>query len=167
MQCINCSNRELKKTVKVGKQPLSGVFYKTQKSTLKKYPLDLYICSKCNLVQLKKTAKKTSMFGKTYEYRTSLSNLMKNHIYKKILFLKKNKFIRNNSNILDIGSNDGTFLNYFTKSNNLIGIDPSAQKFKKFYKKNIHMCNDFFSKKKIDNFLNQKKIRINKFDLIT
>ena len=41
------------------------------------------------------------------------------------------KIINNNSSILDIGSNDGTFLNQFTKSNYLLGVDPSAEKFKK------------------------------------
>ena len=44
------------------------------------------------------------MFGITYEYRTSLSNLMKNHIFKKVQFLKKNKFVNGNSSIIDIGS---------------------------------------------------------------
>ena len=153
MRCINCENKKLKKIVKIGTQPLSGVFYNSPKFSLKKYSLDLYKCDKCNLVQLKKTAKKSKMFGITYEYRTSLSNLMKNHIFKKVQFLKKNKFVNGNSSIIDIGSNDGTFLNYFQKTNNLIGVDPTAQKFKKFYKKNIHICSNFFSKEIIKNFL--------------
>jgi len=40
----------------------------------------------------------------------------------------KNSFKRQKKNILDIGSNDGTFLNLFTKYKNLslYGIDPSA-----------------------------------------
>tara|TARA_Y100000031_G_scaffold126059_1_gene142879 strand:- start:1541 stop:2635 length:1095 start_codon:yes stop_codon:yes gene_type:complete len=107
------------------------------------------------------------MFGETYEYRTSLSNLMVLHIKKKIKYLKKNIFFKRKLNILDIGSNDGTFLNNFSKSNNLIGVDPSVNKFKKFYKKNVHICNEFFSKKNLDSFIKRKKININKFDLIT
>ena len=54
------------------------------------------------------------MYGQTYGYRTSLSKLMVNHI-KKFDKLIKYKNIKNNTNILDIGSNDGTFLNFFAK----------------------------------------------------
>ena len=71
------------------------------------------------------------MFGDTYEYKTSLSNLMIRHIYKKVNFLKK-KIFKKNAKILDIGSNDGTFLNFFSKDKfELYGIDPSAKKFQK------------------------------------
>lgn len=167
MPCISCKNKKLKKIVKIGKQPLSGVFYNSPKFTLKKYSLDLYECDKCNLVQLKKTAKKSKMFGKTYEYRTSLSNLMRNHIFQKVRFLKKHKLVNTNSSIIDIGSNDGTFLNCFQKSNNLIGVDPTAKKFEKFYKRNVHICSNFFSEEAIKNFLKKKEIQVNKFDVIT
>ena len=103
------------------------------------------------------------MFGETYEYRTSLSQLMISHIKKKIKYFKKKNLIKYNSAILDIGSNDGTFLNNLNKSMQLFGIDPTVKKFKDLYKKNITVINDFFSKKNIENFL-QKKIQ---FDLIT
>ena len=87
------------------------------------------------------------MYGSTYGYRTSLSNLMINHMKKKFNEVKKMKILKINSNILDIGSNDGTFLNFFGKSKkklNLFAIDPSAEKFKSFYNKNINLIVDFF-----------------------
>ena len=68
----------------------------------------------------------------------------------KFKFLIKKKFIKRKSNILDIGSNDGTFLNFFAESgyNNLLyGVDPSAEKFREFYNPNINVSIDFFSKK--------------------
>ena len=43
---------------------------------------------------------------------------------------RKNDIIKNQSNILDIGSNDGTFLNFFAKKNknyNFYGVDPSSK----------------------------------------
>ena len=64
---------------------------------------------------------------------------------------------------MDIGSNDGTFLNFFKNTNLLIGIDPSLNKFKKFYNKKIIKINNFFSKKNLKkNLLSQLK-----FNLIT
>ncbi len=159
LSCINCKAKKLELIVIIGKQPLSGIFYSKKKLNLKKYSLNLFKCKACNLVQLGEKAKIDKMFGDNYEYSTSLSQFMINHIKKKVKYLKKTKIINNNSSILDIGSNDGTFLNQFTKSNYLLGVDPSAEKFKKKYKKNINLIFDFFSKKNIDN---EKK-----FDLIT
>ena len=94
---------------------------------------------------------------------------MVNHIKKKFTYLNSGKYLKKNSFILDIGSNDGTFLNFFAKKRkdlNLFGIDPSSQKFKGYYNKKINLIPDYFSKKKIDEFFSKKKIK-NKFDLIT
>jgi len=167
IKCRNCKGKKLKKIIKVGSQPLSGVFYKNKKFNLKKYSLDLFKCQICNLIQLSKTPKSHQMFGETYEYRTSLSNLMIFHIKNKIKYLKKKNLIKHNSSILDIGSNDGTFLNNLNKSMQLIGIDPSAEKFKHLYKKNIIFCSNFFSKKNIERFLKNKIGKKIEFDLIT
>jgi NDP-4-keto-2,6-dideoxyhexose 3-C-methyltransferase len=159
-KCINCKKKGLLKIVELGKQPLSGIFLSKKKENLKKYSLDLFKCKKCDLVQLGESAKLEKMFGHSYEYSTALSKLMVNHIKDKVEFLKKKKIVRNNSNILDIGSNDGTFLNQFQKTNYLVGIDPSAEKFKKNYKRNIKTIFNFFSKKNL-------KGEKNKFDLVT
>ena len=51
--------------------------------------------------------------------------------------------------MLDIGSNDGTFLNLIGKNYVRYGVDPSGTKFKKNYKK-IKLVNAFFSKKKLN-----------------
>jgi len=167
IKCRNCKSKKSKKIVSIGSQPLSGIFFKTKKFNLKKYPLDLFKCKNCQLIQLYKTAKSHQMFGKTYEYRTSLSNLMITHIKNKINNLKKRNLIKQSSSILDIGSNDGTFLNNLSKSMKLFGIDPAAKKFKNLYKKNVFFCNDFFSKKNIDNFVKKKIGKKINYDLIT
>ena len=44
--------------------------------------------------------------------------------------------LKKNDTVIDIGSNDGTFLNCFNSDKfKLIGVDPSIINFKKFYKK--------------------------------
>ena len=155
-KCKNCKSKKLKRIIKIGSQPLSGIFYKTKKFNLKKYSLDLFKCRICDLIQFNKIAKPHEMFGETYEYRTSLSNLMISHIKNKIKYLKSKRLLKNNFSVLDIGSNDGTFLNSLDKKMQLFGIDPSAQKFKNLYKKNISVSYNFFSKKNIENFLKKK-----------
>ena len=163
MECKNCKKKLLKKIVQLGKQPLSGFFYSKKKLNLKKYSLDLYKCSGCNLVQLKNLVKIEKMYGSHYGYRTSISKMMISHLANKVKRYKKQKYININDNILDIGSNDASFLKLLGKKYNLYGIDPSAKKFKNEYK-GIKLITNFFSKK---NLINSIKNKNHKFDFIS
>jgi NDP-4-keto-2,6-dideoxyhexose 3-C-methyltransferase len=143
MTCKNCKSPKLKKVIKIGKQPISSHFYQQKKTNLRTYSLDLYECQRCKLVQLKNIPKLDDMYGLNYGYRTSLSPLMINHMKEKADIIKKDKILKKDSNILDIGSNDGTFLNFLSKNKkiNLFGMDPSAKKFAQYYDPN-KFCND-------------------------
>tara|TARA_B110000881_G_C18515589_1_gene484698 strand:- start:290 stop:1231 length:942 start_codon:yes stop_codon:yes gene_type:complete len=61
--------------------------------------------------------------------------------------------------VVDIGSNDGTFLSFFPKKLKLIGVDPTIKKLANYYRKDIVKIPDFFSalefKKKI-----AKKVKV-------
>ena len=74
----------------------------------------MYQCTYCDLVQLSKIPNLKDMYGPEYGYKTSVSNLMVNHLKKKVTKLINYGVVKNNNNILDIGSNDGTFLNFFS-----------------------------------------------------
>lgn len=170
MKCRNCSSSKFKKIVEIGSQPISSrTHHKIVK--LKKYPLDLYECQNCKLVQLSKVAPSNEMYGSTYGYWTGLSTLMINHMKKKVKRIQKMQFIKNNSLILDIGSSDYTFLSLFKnfkKNLNLFAIDPSAKKFELgFKKRNINLIIDYFSKNKIEENENYKLNKIKKFSLIS
>ena len=107
------------------------------------------------------------MYGSDYGYKTSVSQLMVNHLKKKIFKLNKYKVLNQKSKILDIGSNDGTFLNFFSKFKkkyDLYGIDPSASAFVDNYDKNINVIIDFFNTKNAEKYFISKKIN---FSLIT
>ena len=93
------------------------------------------------------------MYGPKYGYKTSISNLMIKHLMKNITVLENLKYIKKNKNILDIGSNDGTFLNFLKGKNvKLTGIDPSALAFPNSYDKKIEVINDFFNDESIKNY---------------
>ena len=163
MKCKNCNKRNLIKIVKIGKQPLSGFFYKKKKKNLKKFSLDLFKCSDCDLVQLNNKVKISKMYGAHYGYQTSISKLMIDHLKEKAQRLKKSKIIQKQNKILDIGSNDASFLRLIGNNFDLYGIDPSAKKFKKYYK-GIKLIPNFFSKKNVIKSIKNPDI---KFDLIS
>ena len=62
--------------------------------------------------------------------------------------------------MIDIGSNDATSLkSYETKSLVRLGVDPTGQKFKKFYNQDIKLIPDFFLPKLLGNHLRIKKLK--------
>ncbi len=163
MKCKNCKKNSLKKIVKIGKQPLSGFFHSKKETNLPNYSLDLYKCTKCSLVQLNNSINTQKMYGNHYGYKTSVSKMMVSHLREKVKRLKKYKIIKKGNNLLDIGSNDASFLKLLGNNCNLYGIDPSAKKFKNEYK-GMKLITDFFSKKNILKNVKNKNI---KFDLIS
>tara|TARA_B100000900_G_scaffold401438_1_gene406122 strand:+ start:62 stop:1330 length:1269 start_codon:yes stop_codon:yes gene_type:complete len=166
MICRNCKKKRFNKISNIGKQPISSLFLK-KKVQIKNYSLDLYKCNHCDLVQLSKIPNLKDMYGADYGYKTSVSKLMVDHLKKKISKLNRFRIFKKKSKILDIGSNDGTFLNFFAKfknKNELFGIDPSASAFIENYNKKINVIIDFFNKNNVSKHFIEKKI---KFSLIT
>ena len=167
MNCKICKSKKIIKITNLESQPISSVFLFKKNFNFKKYNINLYQCYKCKLIQFKSLPPLGEMYGKTYGYRTSLSKLMINHMKEKFIKFSKLGIIKKNSNILDIGSNDGTFLNFFAnkeKKLNLYGIDPSSEKFKKFYNKKINLITDYFT---YENFFKNINNQGQKFKLIT
>lgn len=168
MKCKNCKKLNFEKVFKIGKQPISSVFFDKPKHKHKKYSLDLFKCKNCDLVQFSSLPPLKDMYGLTYGYNTSLSPLMVNHMKNKFKFLRQNYKKLLKGQILDIGSNDGTFLNLLKslKGVKLYGMDPSSKKFINNYKKDITVITDFFSRKKLLQHLPIEQAR-KKFSIIT
>ena len=55
------------------------------------------------------------MYGRHYGYKTSVSKMMISHLKEKVERLKKSKIITIKNNVLDIGSNDASFLKLLKK----------------------------------------------------
>ncbi len=164
MKCRNCKKKYFSLITKIGRQPISSIFLK-KKKYIKNYSLDLFQCKSCDLVQLSRIPSLKDMYGPQYGYKTSVSGLMVDHLKKKFNWIKKTKVFKIKQNILDIGSNDGTFLNFFAKyckKANIIGMDPSAKAFSGSYNKKIKVVTDFFTDISI-----RKYIKDYKFSVIT
>ncbi len=100
MKCRNCKKKKFLLISKIGKQPISSIFLK-KKKYIKNYSLNLFQCKFCNLIQLSKIPSLKDMYGPEYGYKTSVSNLMVNHLKKKFDWIKKLKVLKKNQNILD------------------------------------------------------------------
>ena len=157
-QCRSCKSKNIKKAFDLGLQSLTGVFPKTREINISKGRLSLVLCINCSLLQLVNSFDRNEMYGDNYGYMSSLNQSMINHLENKVINLKKKFDLNYKDTIIDIGSNDGTFLSFFNKKFRLFGCDPTIKKFKNLYRKDINLLPYFFSK---DHFNNKK------FNLIT
>jgi SAM-dependent methyltransferase len=142
-----------------GKMPLANGFL-TKKNFKREYffQLQLAFCNSLKLIQLAANPKPSKMFNKNYPFYTSSSKLMKKHFSNYANWIKKN-FLNKNGNILEIGSNDGTFLKNF-RNNFSIGFEPSKSVHDYAIKNKINSINKFFNKENIY-YLKKKKIKFN------
>jgi len=148
--CRICNGR-LECIFDIGTICLTGIF-PNKDETIPKVPLTLAKCDNCELIQLKHNFDIKILYGETYGYRSGLNNSMVNHLHDIVKYLQNKIQINNNDFILDIGSNDGTLLNLYSnrKNINFVGIDPSANKFKKYYNSDVKIVCDFFNKEVYD-----------------
>tara|TARA_B110000483_G_scaffold133401_1_gene159622 strand:+ start:1233 stop:2471 length:1239 start_codon:yes stop_codon:yes gene_type:complete len=160
-KCRISQDRDLKLVGKIGPLTLTGVFPKKKNKKIISTPVDIVFSKKSKLLQLNHNYSEKELFGKNYGYRSGLNQQMIGHLKKKSKYLqtKYKKLI--NGEMLDIGSNDGTFLGFFNKKIKKTGIDPTALKFKKYYQKNINIIPKLFDNDAPKIFKNKK------FNLIT
>tara|TARA_Y100000590_G_C15747227_1_gene1022592 strand:+ start:2437 stop:3612 length:1176 start_codon:yes stop_codon:yes gene_type:complete len=106
----------------LGYQPLANEYLKNTNSKEKKYRLLVDFNKKSKIVSIKKKFSSKKMFKNNYPYRSSMSKTMTQSFKTFAKDLKK-KFKK--KKILEIGCNDGVFLENFKKSFSL-GIEPCS-----------------------------------------
>ncbi|MBH00904.1 MAG: methyltransferase [Candidatus Pelagibacter sp.] len=143
--CRSCKSNRLQNIYSLGKQTLTGIFPPNIKTKVTQGSLNIIICLNCKLMQLDKNFDSNEMYGDNYGYMSSLNKSMISHLHLKFLNLKNKYSLKSGDNILDIGSNDGTFLSFFNKKFKLYGCDPTIKKFKKHYRNDIIKIPKFFS----------------------
>ena len=159
-KCRSCEYDKLKEYLNLGKQALTGVFLKNKNQKITSGNLSLVFCENCKLLQLSENFDQKEMYGSNYGYKSSLNPTMVNHLRSKAIKLQMIADLSNKDTIIDIGSNDGTFLSFFNKNYNLIGVDPTISKFKNDYKKNIIKVLGFFSENLLKKHLLKKKAKL-------
>lgn len=164
--CRICGNKNLASLLHLGNQTLTGVFPKSKTDEITNGPLELLKCqeadddSACGLVQLAHTYLKNEMYGENYGYRSSLNKFMIDHLADKAKQIKEKISLRTGDIILDIGSNDGTFLKNFDKNLTRVGIDPTGLKFKEYYDDKAILLPYFFDAAIFKKHFPGKKARV-------
>ncbi|WP_115071204.1 methyltransferase domain-containing protein [Synechococcus sp. UW179B] len=101
---------------------------KNKSEAINRYPIGIYMCNKCGLVQVKESPGQ-ELFYENYIYESSSSTDMKDNFQELIRKIEEYRILDESVNILDIGCNDGLLLKEIMNKNggvsSLAGIDPS------------------------------------------
>ena len=161
--CRICNSTNLHLILDLGEQPpANSLIDKSQLNTIEpKFPLRLFWCGDCFLVQLLDIVNKEHLF-KHYLYMTSASKPIVDH-FKKYAVDIFNKFLNKQENpfVVEIGSNDGSLLREFKKlGSSILGIEPASNLAKLANNSDITTLNDFFSLDIAKNIIQSKNASI-------
>ena len=162
--CRICGNEELVKILDLGMQKLTGTFPRSPDPDLTGGPLVLVKCTGenvCGLVQLDRSYDLAEMYGENYGYRSGLNQSMVEHLRDKVRRITGLDLLRSGDLIVDIGSNDGTTLGFYAQDGlTLVGIDPTADKFRQYYPPHVDIIPDFFTARLVQERLPGRKARV-------
>ncbi len=155
--CRSCGNKDLKRVVSLGYQPLANNLLKKENEKCELYPLEVNYCSKCHNCQLSMSVDPKKMFS-NYLYTSSTSKIFRDHfVNASKKYIKELKLNKKKSYIIDIGSNDGVALKPFLDQGfkKILGIEPAKNLAKLANKNKIKTFNGFLNRS------NTKKIKKN------
>ncbi len=162
MKC-KITNKKINPFMNFGKMPIANGFL-DKKDFKNEYYFNMEVgfSEDVSLFQLNDHPSPEKMFNERYPFFSGSSEYMKKHFEKYAEYIKENH-IKTNSKIIEIGSNDGTFLKNFLKSENeILGFEPSKNVALKSKNENIPTINQFFN---LNNVQNLKKF-LGKTDVI-
>jgi 2-polyprenyl-3-methyl-5-hydroxy-6-metoxy-1,4-benzoquinol methylase len=145
--CRLCNSKKVKIILPMPKSEPTDNFRKSRFKD-KKLPatkIDVYQCKDCGHVQLLDVIN-NKVLWKKHIYKSISSPDLKNHFEKYCKFLFYKDYIKKNQRVLDIGSNDGLFLDYLKKKKiKTYGIDPTSAAVKISIKKGHKVIDDFLT----------------------
>jgi SAM-dependent methyltransferase len=109
------------------------------------YPLKVYTCHQCFLVQVEEYQKSDAIFDSEYVYFSSFSSSWLAHAKKYTEMMIERFGLNNSSQVIEIASNDGYLLQYFVKKQiPVLGIEPTKNTAAVAKTKGIESITEFF-----------------------
>ncbi len=165
--CRVCQNRNLESVLDLGQQHLTGMFPRTLEPPVPLAPMELVKChgeaggGHCGLVQTRFNYDMGMLYGGEYGYRSGLNRSMVQHLEGIVKDLVKLAHPGRGDLILDIGSNDGTLLSFYAEQEaDLVGMDPTADRFSAYYKPHIRREAKMFSAENFQAVFGERKAKI-------
>jgi ubiquinone/menaquinone biosynthesis C-methylase UbiE len=163
-RCVLCSSLDLQEAINFGSTPLANSYPKYFNSRERYFDLYCILCKKCGHLQLGELINPELMFS-NYLYVSGTSKVLVDHFKKYSQKLIKKFNLNQNSSVLDIACNDGTFLEFFKneKFKKVVGVDPAKNLRKLNKQKKIDINTGYFS----FDYSKKLKKKYKEFNIIT
>ncbi len=165
MNCRFCGKKLTHEFIDLVNAPPSNAFLTQEQLNEPEvfYPLRLYVCDACFLVQIDEYKKSSDIFNKDYAYFSSYSKSWLEHARKYADMITGRLELNAESHVIEIASNDGYLLQYFKgKQIPCLGIEPSSNTAQAARDKGIDTLEEFFCVELAERLAQERK----KSDLI-
>jgi SAM-dependent methyltransferase len=147
MNCRHCHHPLQHVFLDLGFAPPSNAYL--SEIDLKKperyYPLKLFVCEHCWLVQTEDYAQADELFSHDYAYFSSVSQSWLVHAARYTDMITKRLGLNQNSHVIEVAANDGYLLtNFFAAGIPCLGIEPTASTAAAAEKLGIPVLREFF-----------------------
>ncbi len=121
------------------------------------FPLKVFVCEKCWLVQVDELEKADAIFNSDYTYFSSYSKSWLQHAKSYTDYMTERFGFNTDSLVVEIASNDGYLLQYFKEKHiPVLGVEPTANTAQVAIEKGIDNIVDFFGSKLASDKLSAK-----------
>lgn len=121
------------------------------------FPLKVFVCESCWLVQVDELEKADAIFNAEYTYFSSFSTSWLQHAKAYTSYMTERFGLNENSLVVEVASNDGYLLQYFKEKNiPVLGVEPTANTAEVAISKGIDNIVDFFGSSLAATHLNGK-----------
>ncbi|MEO6812699.1 MAG: class I SAM-dependent methyltransferase [Ginsengibacter sp.] len=147
MKCRFCQTELQHLFIDLNNTPAANSFLTTENLNEPEalYPLKVYTCHNCFLVQLDEYKKSGEIFNNDYVYFSSFSKSWLQHAREYTEMMVERFDLNDLSQVTEIASNDGYLLQYFKEKNiPVLGIEPTENTAAVARQKGIDSVNEFF-----------------------
>lgn len=145
--CRACGSKQLKSFLDLGPTPLANSFLSSLQDIDQEvfYPLEVYFCDSCSLVQLLDVIDPEELFG-NYIYVTGTSETIAVHNAKYAQTVVSFLELGRDDLVVEVASNDGSLLAYFKNyAVRILGIEPASNIAELANEKGLDTLNCFFN----------------------
>ena len=148
-RCRFCETPLRHTFVDLGMSPLCESYVATEQLNQMEpfYPLHVYVCEQCYLVQLEEYVRAESIFS-DYAYFSSYSDSWLGHAQTYVEMITQRLGLTAQSQVIEIASNDGYLLQYFVRKGiPSLGIEPAANVAREASRKGVPTLVEFFGER--------------------
>jgi hypothetical protein len=150
MQCRFCHTVLFQEFIDLGNAPASNSFLTAEQLNEPEifYPLKVFVCDNCLLVQIDEYKTSDAIFSNEYLYFSSYSTSWLVHAKNYVDMVSKKFLLNSDSLAVEIASNDGYLLQYFLEKNiPVLGIEPTGNTAAVAIGKGVETITEFFGRR--------------------